>query len=351
MIDYAKITVTAGKGGNGAGSFHKLKGKKYGKANGGDGGDGGNVYIEASQDINTLEKYRFVKDYQAQNGAQGFPNFKQGATGEDLVLKVPVGTQVTTQDGLLDLAQNRERILVARGGMGGRGNSKIRDELGRRPTTGEHGQEGEQQALTLELKLIADIGLIGLPNAGKSTLISKLTAAKPKVADYPFTTLEPNLGVLEVKSQQSTVDSKLSTLTSDFRLILADIPGLIEGASKGKGLGDLFLKHIERTKILVHLIDVSQGQSLPGGLSLDKLWQNYQEIRNELENYSQKGYAYSKGLGTKKEIIVLSKIDLVDEKVLKAAQNVFAKKRKKTLAISAQTGQGLEELVKALSEF
>lgn len=318
MIDYANITVTAGKGGNGAGSFHKLKGKKYGKANGGDGGDGGNVYIEASQDINTLEKYRFVKDYQAQNGAQGFPNFQQGATGEDLVLKVPVGTQLTTPGGLLDLTQNHERVLVARGGMGGRGNSKIRDELGRRPTAGERGQEGEEQALTLELKLIADIGLIGLPNAGKSTLISKLTAAKPKVAAYPFTTLEPNLGVL---------------FMGDKRLVLADIPGLIEGASEGKGLGDLFLKHIERTKILVHLIDVS---------ATDDKWQNYQEIRKELENYS-------KELGTKKEIIVLSKIDLIDEKALKEAQNIFAKKRKKTLAISAQTGQGLEELIKVIS--
>lgn len=346
MIDFARITVGAGDGGNGSGSFQHIKGKRYGKAGGGDGGCGGDVYVEATNDLNTLEKYRYVKDYRAQNGANGFPNHRRGADGEDLRLKVPVGTVVKREallrkidDGLqmiddrskkeksnnynlesnvYDLVRDSERILVARGGEGGRGNAHLRDELGRRPKIGERGQVGELVSITLELKLLADVGLIGLPNAGKSTLLAALTKATPKIADYPFTTLEPNLGVLIVAAT---------------RIIIADIPGLIEGASRGRGLGDLFLRHIERTRILLHLIDISTTS--------DK-WDDYQTIGNELK-------AYSGELAKKREIIVLTKIDLVDSRDVLTAVDLFRQKRKRVLAISAQTGEGLTELVSALA--
>jgi len=317
MIDFAKIRVAAGSGGSGSGSFFKIKGKRYGKADGGDGGKGGDVYIQASADLNTLERYRYVKDYKAQNGQNGTSSLRRGAQGTDLVLKVPMGTTVTVADAqTYDLTQPGQKVLLARAGIGGRGNSKLKDEFGRRPKAGEAGEPGEEKAITLELKLIADVGLIGLPNAGKSTLLSKLTAAKPQIAPYPFTTLEPNLGVLQADSS---------------RLVLADIPGLIEGASAGRGLGDLFLRHIERTKLLVHLIDITNPNP----------WQAYQAIRNELK-------AYSKELAKKKEIIVLTKIDLADEKTVQSAKDFFASKRKKALAISAEKLIGLQELIKTL---
>src|SRR3989344_1788407 len=302
MIDFAKITTEGGKGGNGAGSFRRTKGKRRGKADGGDGGTGGNVWIEATLDLNTLEPFRFVKNYKAHDGQNGSSNLRRGANGGDLVLKVPAGTvveaettdyrlQTTAVDSrqlTVDLTHEGQKTLVARGGGGGRGNAKLRDEFKRRPKAGEKGAVGETCDITLELKLVADVGLIGLPNAGKSALISVLASAKPQIASYPFTTLEPNLGVLEVsargpvssfppasaqssQSSQSTKPSEpedlravgspstAATLRESklARLILADIPGLIEGAAKGIGLGDLFLRHIERTKILVHLIDVS----------------------------------------------------------------------------------------------
>ena len=291
MIDYARITVKSGNGGQGAGSFFHIKGKRYGKADGGDGGNGGNVLIEATRDLNTLEAFRYIKDYKAKNGGNGLSNHKRGADGEDLVIKVPVGTVVKISSikyqisniqprdtsgvgsgspeveelAVFDLLENGQRVLVARGGQGGRGNSKLRDEFGRRPRAGETGEEGETCQAILELKLIADVGLIGLPNAGKSTLLSALTKATPKIAPYPFTTLEPNLGVLnssqlivDSSQKENTVNRELITVNKPAMLVLADIPGLIEGASQGKGLGDLFLRHIERTRVLVHLVDCSQ---------------------------------------------------------------------------------------------
>ena len=320
MIDYARITVKAGDGGAGSGSFFRIPGKRYGKADGGDGGRGGDVYLLATRDLNTLESFRYVKDYQAKNGTNGLSRRRRGADGRDLVIKVPVGTLVRgttgsmgttstkgfdhkkardtrdtfdTRDTLVfDLTQEGQRVLVARGGEGGRGNIHLKDEFGRRPKIGERGKIGEVYHLILELKLIADVGIIGLPNSGKSTLLSALTAAKPKVAPYPFTTLEPNLGVLiagpvnrflpasahsrrnskleglslgslravGIPSMIATRDQARDTLNSRDTLVLADIPGLIEGASQGRGLGDLFLRHIERTKILLHLIDIS-GES------------------------------------------------------------------------------------------
>lgn len=350
MIDYARITVTAGKGGDGGSSQRHLKGKRYGKADGGNGGNGGNVFIEASQDINTLEKYRYVKDYRAENGKPGLGKLSRGAAGADLILKVPVGTQVTVVDDrpqvinsdndedepihdpksiIYDLTQDGQQALVARAGQGGRGNAHIKDEFGRRPYKGEKGTPGEIVNLVLELKTIAQIGLIGLPNAGKSTLLAALTSAHPKIANYPFTTLEPNLGVMD---REPTIPPS----HHPTNLVLADIPGLIEGASQGKGLGHQFLRHIERTKVLLHIIDISQALDNP-----DTLWTTYQTVKNELKNYQTE-------VAQKKEIIVLTKTDLVPKETVEKALELFKSHRKKVIAISAQTGEGLELLSQAL---
>jgi GTPase len=375
MIDFVRITVRAGEGGSGAGSFKSIKGRRRGKADGGDGGDGGDVYLQASADLGTLEPYRYVKDYRALSGQNGLSNLRRGAKGEDLVLKVPTGTVVSVNTGpvatlsvgaskldkgsepdetelrvsrnpfsratssesdsfFLDLVQVGQKELVAKGGVGGRGNAHLKDEYDRRPLKGETGEEGEFFELTLELKLIADIGLIGLPNAGKSTLLSKLTKAKPEVAAYPFTTLEPNLGVMNVAGSDLRSDPDKALSGSDLgnllrRVIFADIPGLIEGASGGKGLGDLFLRHIERTGMLLHLID----------MSTDDAWRDYQIIRKELKDYARE-------LSKKKELIVLNKSDLVDEAAVDRIKKEFGKRRKKVVVISAEKGDGLEALIK-----
>ncbi len=365
MIDFARIVVIAGRGGDGAGSFTHIKGKRRGKADGGDGGRGGHIYLEATGDLNTLERFRYVKEYRAKNGGNGAPRRRKGAEGEDLVIKVPLGTVVKVRSSKFevrssfDLLLEDKKVLIAGGGQGGRGNNHLRDEFGRRPFSGEKGQDGEIVNLTLELKLIADVGLIGFPNAGKSTLLKVLTAAKVKIAAYPFTTLEPNLGVMKIAgpattflpasarsrlgnngNQKNNVDlravgSPSSRVTRNFpRVVIADIPGLIEGASKGKGLGDLFLRHIERTKILVHLIDVSTSQDV---------WSDYQTIRGELKNYSR-------GLVKKKEIIVLNKIDLAQKAVLDNTLSDFKKRRKRVVAISALTGEGFDSLIKSLAK-
>lgn len=346
MIDYAKITIKAGDGGRGAGSRIPIRRKKYGKANGGDGGSGGNVVFKATNDARGLDKYRFEHFFKAKNGEMGSSNLRRGATAEDLILKVPLGTQikVTNTDYSFDLTSEGQQVLIAKGGGGGKGNAHLKDEFGRRPYAGNPGDIGEQLDLTLELKLIADVGLIGLPNAGKSTLISKLTAAKPEIAPYPFTTLEPNLGVLDsshftVHSSQKKNYDESSTvnrepLTINKTLVFADIPGLIEGASEGKGLGDLFLKHIIRTKILAHLIDLSGGNP-------ENLWQQYQTIRTELKNYSPE-------LAKKREIVVLNKSDLVDEQISSAVLKLFSDHRKKAFVISAEKQTGLTELVREI---
>lgn len=368
MIDYARITVRAGSGGNGSGSFFRIKGKRYGKADGGDGGRGGDIYLLATRDLSTLESFRYVKDYKAKDGSSGQSQCRKGAGGADLVIRVPVGTMVkigqsvsntpgvsqaatlrtpgvrkTTE--FYDLTDDGQKVLVARGGQGGKGNIHLRDEFGRRPRRGEKGRVGETGNLTLELKLIADVGLIGLPNAGKSTLLSVLTSARPAIAPYPFTTLEPNLGVLNssqftVRSSRTRQDPETSvnrepiTVNQQAKLVIADIPGLIKGASQGRGLGDLFLRHIERTKILVHLIDVST--------QTDK-WQDYQTIRGELK-------AYSKELVKKKEIIALTKIDLIEGEKVNQILKFFKGKRKRVVAISAVSNQGLELLVGEVRE-
>ena len=383
MIDFARISIIAGNGGNGAGSFEHIRGKRRGKADGGDGGRGGDVYLEAAADLNTLEPFRYVKEYRGKNGVSGLSRRRKGADGEDLIVKVPSGTVVQirklgtlgasensenqntqrTQEigkpdtlthrftdsqrnrltesseysGKHDLVDKSQRVLVARGGQGGRGNRHLKDEFGRRPKAGEKGEEGEKVDLVLELKLIADVGLIGLPNAGKSTLLAALTSARPKVADYPFTTLEPNLGVISASRYQrlasrGTESLNANSLNAKRSIVIADIPGLIEGASEGKGLGDLFLRHIERTKILVHLIDVSSDT--------DK-WQDYQTIRAELKSYS-------KDLAKKREIIVLTKIDLVSKELVDEVLKLFKAKKKKIVAISAVSGEGLDSLLSAI---
>ena len=327
MIDYAKITVKAGDGGSGTGSFTRVKSRKRrGKADGGSGGEGGNVYLEASADLSTLEPFRFVKHYEAEKGQPGLSNLRKGARGQDLMVKVPMGTLAKVEDTTYDLVEASQKVLIAKGGEPGKGNAHLRDEFGRRPLKGEKGQEGETKELTLELKLIADIGLIGLPNAGKSTLLSKLTSAKPEIANYPFTTLEPNLGVFEISGK---------------RIIIADIPGLIEGASKGKGLGDLFLRHIERTKTLFHLIDTSAYTEKES--AFQKAWQDYQAIRNELRTKST-------ALTKKKEVIVLTKLDLADKTIVEEITKEFGKKRKRVIAISAETEEGLGNLTSLISK-
>lgn len=336
MIDFVRIKVKAGKGGDGAVSFAHLRGQPYGPPDGGDGGDGGNVYLVVSKDLNTLLPYRYKKNFKAGDGQRGGKNHKKGSSGEDLYLPVPAGTRVTDPSGqpFADLTQVGEKVMVAKGGKDGRGNMHIkksdfrhRSRSDLRPPRGlqtsdiskkemwhwfEKGEEGTEIGLTLELKLLADVGLIGLPNAGKSTLLSKLTAAHPKIGPYPFTTTEPNLGVMHYKGKE---------------LVMADIPGLIEGASKGKGLGDQFLRHVERTKILTHLISVEAQDPV---LSLES-------VNSELREYSRE-------LVDKPQIYILTKIDILEKEELKNKIAQFKKQSIKVLPISALTGEGLERL-------
>jgi len=361
MIDQVTIQVRAGKGGDGAVSFRREKYVPHGGPDGGDGGRGGDVYLLATWDLNTLEPYRFKKTFSAESGERGGNANCRGKDGEDLVLTVPVGTVVrikvtdpvgsgspapqsvrlrripsppgfslaatrknelsTSRLPIFDLTHEDDKVLVAKGGRGGRGNARFKSAENRVPRFAEEGEKGDEVELQLELKLIADVGIIGLPNAGKSTLLKTLTAARPKIAAYPFTTLEPNLGVLKLKA-----DSRQPTA------VLADIPGLIEGASKGKGLGDEFLRHIERTKILVHLIDASSES--------DK-WQDFQVVKGELK-------AYQVDLSQKPQIIVLSKIDSGHPDKLKLMSKEFSRHRVRLLKISAFSGEGIEELKKEI---
>ncbi len=326
MVDYVHITVRAGNGGNGHVSFKISRGKPFGEADGGSGGKGGDAIFVPSKDLNTLAPYRFKKNFEAKPGGNGGRNNRTGEHGEDLLLEVPLGTLIKDKKGELiyDLTKFEDRILVAEGGKGGRGNSHLKHVILERKKLGERGlirvyepgESGEEIELTLELKILADVGLVGLPNAGKSTLISKLTSAKPKVADYPFTTLEPGLGVMH---------------TRDKEIVIADIPGLIEGASSGKGLGDQFLRHIERTRLLVHLVAVDSQEP----------FKSYEIINKELSDYSEK-------LKEIPQIICLNKTDLVSEERVKEIEANFKKKKIKVFKISALAEVGLEELKKNL---
>lgn len=337
FIDCAKIRVKGGNGGNGVTAFRREKFVPRGGPSGGDGGDGGSVYIESTEGLNTLLHFRYNPEHRAGRGRHGKGSKRHGARGEDITLQTPVGTVVideTTGEIIHDFTSAGEKILIALGGRGGRGNSQFASPVNRAPRHHEEGRAGQERSLILELKLIADVGLVGLPNAGKSTLISRISAARPKIADYPFTTLEPNLGVVDL---------------GDFKtFVVADIPGLIEGAHAGAGLGDRFLRHIERTKLLLHLADVSDLAQNPVA--------DYQTITRELE-------AYSSQVAAKPKIVVATKLDGRSADGRQAGFEEGASSPSSPLsefkefcerqglefhAISAVTGQGLKELLRAV---
>lgn len=321
FIDYAKIFVKAGDGGNGAVAFRREKYVPKGGPAGGNGGKGGDVVFLADRNLHTLLDFTYKRKYIAENGAKGGSSLKDGKSGKDIIIRVPVGTVVKsfeTTEVLADLTEDGQKIILAKGGKGGKGNSNFATPTNQAPRFAEPGKPGEEMMITLELKLIADVGLVGFPNAGKSTLISAVSAAKPKIADYPFTTLEPNLGIVKYKDFKS--------------FVVADIPGIIEGAHEGKGLGHKFLKHIERTKILLILIDISS----------DNYDRDYEILLNELKKYS-------KVLSDKKKIVALSKADLVTEEELeKLKKTSIAKRNKIDLIISSVSGYGIPELLDCL---
>ncbi|HZQ24728.1 MAG TPA: GTPase ObgE [Terriglobales bacterium] len=329
FIDEAKIRVKAGDGGNGCLAFRREKFVPRGGPSGGDGGKGGDVLMEASERHNTLVHFRFNPEYKAQRGRHGEGAKKTGRDGEDIVLKVPVGTILyddDTGEKVHDFARPDERVVIARGGRGGRGNAQFATSTHQAPREHEEGRPGEERNYRLELKLLADVGLVGFPNVGKSTLISRISAARPKIADYPFTTLQPNLGVVVVGDAR---DEK--------SFVVADIPGLIEGAHTGAGLGTQFLRHVERTRLLVHLVDVSDSSG-----RLDVI-NDVEVIRGELESFGA-------GLETKPTLMVASKIDVVNKQKL-AKLKAYCKKNDLDLyAISAVTGKGIEELKYAMAE-
>ena len=304
FLDQAKIYIKAGNGGSGSASFRREKFIEYGGPDGGDGGNGGSVIFVSERNLNTLIDFRYSQHFKAEKGQDGSKRNKTGAGGEDLIIKVPVGTQIYEEDNntlIYDFVKNNEKYLIATGGKGGLGNVRFKSSTNRAPKKKTKGKLGEEFWIWLQLKVIADIGIVGLPNAGKSSLLAALTKAKPKIASYPFTTLDPNLGVAYYDNKEIT---------------LADIPGLVEGAHKGVGLGDKFLRHIERCKILLHLIDLSE----------EDLLGNYKKIRNELSNYD-------KNLSKKKEIIFFNKSDLFDKKDIDIKIKTFKNKIKSKLEI------------------
>lgn len=322
FVDEAKIEVRAGKGGNGIISFRHEKFVAKGGPDGGDGGKGGSVFVSVSSRVTTLSDYRRQKLFKAEKGQNGGRNNRRGKSSEDLFLDFPRGTviKIFTKDGPLqtiDLIKKTEKIEIAKGGRGGHGNSWFKSSTRQAPRIRQLGGKGEKYILELELKLLADAGIIGLPNSGKSTLLARLTHARPKIADYPFTTIEPNLGVLEFREHG---------IRSNKTLVLADIPGLIEGANLGKGLGDRFLRHIERCKILIHIIDATS----------DDVVSDFKTINIELKKYSKK-------LTTKKQIVVLNKIDAINENDLSKKINKL--KNYLPIPISAVTGKGIKELL------
>jgi GTPase len=329
FIDEAKIRVKAGDGGNGCMAFRREKFVPRGGPSGGDGGKGGDVIMESSERHNTLVHFRFNPEYKAERGRHGEGANKTGREGGDIVLKVPVGTIVyddETGEKVFDFSGPDERIVIARGGRGGRGNAQFATSTHQAPREHEPGRPGEERAFRLELKLLADVGLVGYPNVGKSTLISRISAARPKIADYPFTTLEPNLGVVVVGDEKNAVS-----------FVVADIPGLIEGAHTGSGLGTQFLRHIERTGLLVHLVDVSDGSGR------DDVVKDVEVILGELGSFGAH-------LEDKPMIMVASKIDVANPDKLAALKKYCRKKKKKLYEVSAVTGKGIEELKYAMAD-
>ena len=328
FIDQAKIRIKAGDGGNGCVAFRREAFEPNGGPSGGDGGDGGDVIMESSERHNTLVHFRFNPEYKAQRGQHGMGSNCTGKQGKDIILKVPVGTMVYDFDSgelLHDFSRPDDKIVIAKGGRGGRGNARFATSTHQAPREHDDGRPGEEHVLRLELKLLADVGLVGYPNAGKSTLISRISAAKPKIADYPFTTLEPNLGVVSV-----------GDVSEGRSFVVADIPGLIEGAHEGAGLGTQFLRHIERTRLLVHLVDVSDASGRPDPV------QDYEVIMNELTSFGAH-------LEEKPMILVASKIDVANKDKLAKLKRFANKKKLDFYEISAVTGQGIEELKFAMA--
>ena len=344
FVDEAQIYVRAGKGGNGIVSFRREKYVPFGGPDGGDGGDGGSVYLVAQEGINTLADFRFNRSFQAANGRPGEGRNKRGSSGEDLLVPVPVGTQVFVDDTdelIGDLTADGQRLLVAQGGFHGLGNTRYKSSTNRAPRQCKPGTEGEERYLRLELKLLADVGLLGMPNAGKSTLISRVSAARPKIADYPFTTLHPNLGVVRVGMLQS--------------FVMADIPGLIEGAAEGAGLGHRFLKHLSRTGLLLHVVDLAPFDETvnPAEEAL--------AIINELRKYDEELYG-------KPRWLVLNKLDMLDEEEAQTRTAAFLEaiswdypkpddrfqfdmETPRLFQISALTHQGTQELVHQINQY
>src|SRR5436305_2769923 len=323
FIDEARIRVKAGDGGNGCMAFRREKFVPWGGPSGGDGGRGGDVIMESSERHNTLVHFRFNPEYNAERGRHGEGSNCTGRDGESVILKVPVGTSLydkETGEKLHDFSHPDERVVVAHGGRGGRGNQHFATSTHQAPREHEPGKPGEEKVLRLELKLLADVGLVGYPNAGKSTLISRISAARPKIADYPFTTLEPNLGVVTI-GESPNEDS----------YVVADIPGLIEGASSGHGLGTQFLRHIERIRLLLHLIDVSDASARPDPV------QDFKVIMNELKSWGA-------GLEQKPMIVLASKIDVANPEKLAKLKRFAALRKLAFIAISAVTGEGVDKL-------
>ncbi len=323
FLDQAKIYIKAGNGGSGSASFRREKFVEYGGPDGGDGGNGGSIIVQSDRNLNTLIDFRYSQHFKAQHGKHGSKRNKTGANGEDLILKVPLGTQVYEEDNntlIYDFTKNKEKYLVASGGKGGLGNVRFKSSTNRAPRKKTNGKQGEEFWIWLQLKVIADIGIIGKPNAGKSSLLAALTRAKPKIADYPFTTINPNLGVSYYGGKEVT---------------LADIPGLVEGAHKGIGLGDKFLRHIERCKILLHLIDLSE----------DNLFNSYKKIKLELSNYD-------KNLIEKKEIIFFNKSDLLEDNEIDKKLKEFKKKIKtKYEIVSVYSNKDIQRMKKILIKY
>ncbi len=323
FLDQAKIYVKSGDGGKGCIAFRREKYIEFGGPNGGDGGKGGSVYFEAVENLNTLIDFRYQQHFKAPRGQHGMGSEMSGAKGEDIIIKVPVGTEILAEDGqtiLKDMIIPHERFLIAKGGDGGRGNMRFKTSTNQAPRYAEPGWPGEEKWVWLKLKIIADVGLIGFPNAGKSTFLAAMTRARPKIADYPFTTLYPNLGVMWIDQRE---------------VILADIPGLIEGAHEGTGLGDRFLKHIERCSAFLHIIDALS----------DDVVAAYQTIRKELELYKE-------SLLEKPQVIVLNKIDSIDSQDLSKKVKALEKLTKqKVFTMSAVSHIGLDEVSRELLKY
>ena len=313
FLDQAKIFIQSGDGGAGCVSFRREKYIEFGGPNGGDGGKGGSVYIEAVENLNTLIDFRYTQHFKAPKGRNGMGSDKTGPKGDDIIIKVPVGTEILADDGetlIVDMVTPGQRYLIAKGGDGGRGNAQFKTSTNQAPRYAEPGWPGQEMWVWLRLKVIADVGLIGMPNAGKSTFLSVVTKARPKIADYPFTTLHPNLGVAWV---------------DNYEMVIADIPGLIEGAHEGVGLGDRFLKHVERCSAFIHLIDAT----------VEDVVKEYQAIRRELE-------LYKKTLNTKPEVVVLNKIDALTKKEADKKASALEKAcGKKVYQMSAIAKQGI----------